>query len=193
MIDKALDFICRQVNTYLRAKLDPPPEDAIVLFNVSQLGTDSVPENDTANAFLTLVNVEEDRISKSQEPYVRRDDKLVYQQPKVHLNLYLLFSANLDYPEALKRISLIIRFFQHRRVFTPLSAPALPPGIDELVLDLYTPSFQDLNNLWGVLGSRYLPSVLYKMRLLSIGEELDEGEAGLVTEIVITEQNIETW
>lgn len=193
MIDKALDFICREVNNYLRTKLDPPPEQAIILFNVSQLGSEEASDNDTSNAFLTLVNVEEDRISKSQENIVRRDDKLVYQQPKVHLNLYLLFSAKLDYPEALRRLSFIIQFFQHRRVFTPLTSPTLPAGIDELVLDLFTTSFQDLNNLWGVLGSRYLPSVLYKMRLVSISEELEQGEAGLVSSILINEQNLEAW
>jgi len=193
VIDQVLDFLCRQVNAYLLTKLDPSPESALVLFNVSQLGTDAENTDDTKNAFLTLVNVEEDRISKSQQNYVRRDEKLIYQQPKVHLNLYLLFSANLDYLESLKRISLIIQFFQHRNVFTPLTSPAMPAGTDELVLDLYTTSFQELNNLWGVMGSRYLPSVMYKMRMVTISEELDQGEAGLITSIVITEQNTESW
>ena len=193
MIDQVLDFLCRQVNAYLLTKLDPSPESAIVLFNVSQLGTNAEGADDTKNAFLTLVNVEEDRISKSQQNYVRRDEKLIYQQPKVHVNLYLLFSANLDYLESLKRISLIIQFFQHRNVFTPLTTPALPIGVDELVLDLYTTSFQELNNLWGVLGSRYLPSVMYKMRMVTISEDMDQGEAGLITSIVITEQNTESW
>jgi hypothetical protein len=192
VIDKALDFLCRQVNQYLLLKLDPAPETAILLFNVSQLGSDTDAADDTKNAFLTLVNIEEDRISKSQENYVRKNDRIVFQQPKVHLNLYLLFSANLDYTESLKRISLIIQFFQHRSVFTPLTSPSLPAGIDELILDLYTANFQDLNNLWGVMGSRYLPSVMYKMRLITISEDLEQGDAGLVTQIVIKEQKMES-
>ena len=185
--------MCRQVNQYLLMKLDPSPETAILQFNVSQLGAGTETAEDTKNAFLSLVNIEEDRISRSPENFVRTNDRLVYQNPKVHLNLYLLFSANLDYAESLKRISLIIQFFQHRNVFTPLTAPSMPAGIDELVLDLYTTSFQDLNNLWGVMGSRYLPSVMYKMRLITISEELPQGEASLINQITIKGQKMETW
>ena len=127
----------------------------------------------TANAFLSLVNVEEDRISKSNQNFIRRDNAITYQNRKGHLNLYLLFSVNLStYSESLKRLSYIIRFFQFQNVFTPLTSPSLPAGVDELILDLHTLSFQDLNNLWGVMGSKYLPSVMYKMRMISISEEL---------------------
>lgn len=186
-----MDFLCKEVNGYLMAKLGTPSGAEIQLYNASQLGSENNAATPPAsNAFLSLVNIEEDRISKTQENYVRKDNKTVFKKPTVHLNLYLLFSSNTTYPEALKRLAFIIQFFQHRNVFTPLSSPAMPPGIDELILDMHTLSFQDLNNLWGVMGSKYLPSVMYKMRLLSISEELELGEAGLITNIVINDQRI---
>ena len=183
--------MCKEVNDYLMAKLGTPSGAEVLLYNASQLGSENNGSPPPAsNAFLSLVNIEEDRISKTQENYIRKNNKTVFKKPTVHLNLYLLFSSNTAYPEALKRLSFIIQFFQHRNVFTPLSAPAMPPGIDELILDLHTLSFQDLNNLWGVMGSKYLPSVLYKMRLVSISEDLDLGEADLITTVVINDQSI---
>ena len=197
MIDLTLDFICKQINDYLVRKLNLNATDtAIMLFNVSQLGSESAggssSGDSTTSAFLTLVNIEEDRISKSQDNFIRKDGKVLYQNPKVHLNLQLLFSVNLSsYTEALKRLSFIIQFFQYQNVFTPLTTPSLPPGVEELIFDLHTLSLQDLNNMWGILGSKYLPSVMYKMRMITISEDFVQGGAGLITGIDINSKNVQ--
>jgi hypothetical protein len=62
--------------------------------------------------------------------------------------------------------------------------------VEKLTLDLNTLSFQDMNNLWGILGSKYLPSVLYKLRLISIEENLAQGTAPLLHQITINDQTI---
>lgn len=188
MINLTLDFLCHEINNYLIMKLDlAPGSNAILLYNVSQLNNEggaNANGDGNASAFLTLVNIEEDRISKSNNNFIRRDDKITYQNPAVHLNLFLLFSVQLpSYTEALKRLSFIIQFFQQQNVFTPLTSPAMPAGVDELILDLHTLSLQDLNNLWGILGSKYLPSAMYKMRMITISENFAQGDAGLVTSI----------
>ena len=198
MIDKVLDFVRTQLNTYLQNKLSLlPTEDAIILSNVSQLN-ETQPSSggndvDPQNAFISLINIEEDRISKSPENFVRAlDGSITYKSPKIFLNLYLLFAVNLSsYPESLKRLSYIIQFFQYQNVFTPLSSPSMPEGVDELILDLMTLSYQDLNNLWGILGSRYLPSVMYKMRLISINEDFVLGGAGLIQKITINDKTLQ--
>ena len=145
-----------------------------------------------SDAFISLVNIEEDRISKPQENYVRSNGSIIFKNPKVYLNLYLLFGVNLpDYTESLKRLAYIIQFFQYRNVFTPLTSPTLPSGIEELIFDLETLTFQDLNNLWGIMGSKYLPSVIYKMRLITISENFVQGQAGLIMEVAVNDKNIQ--
>jgi hypothetical protein len=44
-----------------------------------------------------------------------------------------------------------------------------------------------MNNLWGILGSKYLPSVMYKLRMISISEEFVLGNAPLLNEIIVNE------
>lgn len=196
MIHLAIDFLCSEINNYLVNKLDlAPGVDAIVPFNVSQLSGENsggaTTPGVTADTFLSLVNIEEDRISKSHDNYIRKEGRVVYQNPKVHLNLYLLFSvSNTTYLEALKRLSYIIQFFQYRNVFTTLSSPSMPAGIDELILDIYTMSLQDMNNMWGILGSKYLPSIMYKMRMITISEDFAQGEAGLITAIGVNDKMV---
>lgn len=197
MIDKALDFLRSELNVYLHTKLTPPPAgDAIILYNVSQL-QDASGNNTQSNAFITLVNIEEDRVSKPQENFIRKETGIIYKNPETFVNLYVLFSANLtnstnvtnNYNEALRRISLIIQFFQNQNVFDQVNSPTLDPGIIKLVVDMYSLSFEQLNHLWGVLGGKYLPSVLYKIRKVSIDEGIAAGEAGFIKEIQLLEKN----
>ena len=92
-------------------------------------------------------------------------------QPPVHLNLLVMFAANFSgavYVEALKLIECVIAFFQARPVFTHVNTPALDPGIDQLSFEIENLSLSDLSNLWGVIGGRYLPSVLYRLRMVTV-------------------------
>lgn len=193
MIDLALDFLTRQVNTYLRMKLDPSSNaNFIQLSNISHFGQDEDVGIDAAsqNAFLSLINIEEDRISKSQEGFVRKETTVVYKNPKIFLNLYALFSVNLStYSEALKRLSLIIQFFQYRFVFDTTNSPSLDSRIEKLIVEMYTLSFEQSNQMWGTLGGKYLPSVLYKVRMVGIEEDAIDAEAGLIKSIGINENN----
>lgn len=195
MIDQALDFLRIQLDSYLRMKLDPMTSSpfiqlANIAWNDSETAAGST--GDGSDAFISLINVEEDRISKPQENYVRSKGSIIYKNPKIYLNLYLLFGVNLsDYTESLKRLSYIIQFFQYRNVFTPLSSPTLPVGIEELIFDLETLTFQDLNNLWGIMGSKYLPSVIYKMRLVTISEDFAQGQGSLIMEVAVNDKNIQ--
>src|ERR1051325_10083304 len=98
MIDQVLDFLRAQLDTYLRLKLDPSNSNAFIqLANIAWHDTETTGNSneDKANAFISLVNIEEDRISKSQENFVRNGNLITYKNPKIYLNLYLLFSVNL--------------------------------------------------------------------------------------------------
>jgi hypothetical protein len=188
MIDTALDFICKQMNTYLQLKYNITDGTSLIqLENIAWYESQDTNTKDKSNAFISLVNVEEDRISKSPENYIRTSNgSVTYKNPKVFLNLYLLFSANLPvYEESLKRLSYIIQFFQNQNVFTTATNPSLPAEVDQLICDLYTISFQDLNNLWGVMGSKYLPSVIYKVRLVTINEDFTYAQAGVIKSVTI--------
>lgn len=197
MIDQVLTFLNTQLDTYLRMKLDPSNSNSFVqVANIAWNDADTSGvngANSTSNAFITLVNIEEDRISKSPENYVRQGAEAIYKNPKIYLNLYVLFAVNLSsYTESLKRLSFIIQFFQHQNVFTPIGWPGLPAGVEKLILDLDTLSFQDMNNLWGILGSKYLPSVMYKVRMISISEEFSQGNAPLLHEVVVNDKTLQT-
>jgi len=110
------------------------------------------------------------------------------------MNLYLLFTANYpqSYDTALIRLSSIIRFFQHRHSFDIQSAQPLPDTVDItdpddmdmlLKIELCTLTFEQINYLWGTLGGKQMPFVLYKARLVTIQENKIFKEGGIIEEI----------
>ena len=74
-------------------------------------------------------------------------------------------------------------FFQFRQVFRYNDYLALEDaGIEKLMLDPISLSFEQQNHLWATLGAKYMPSVMYKCRMLTFREEQVSKEATVITD-----------
>lgn len=183
MIERVLVFLKNQLSSYLSLKTGE--NDKISLVNL----TDKSGKTLIDGLGMTLINVEEERILRNQEVYQQNTaGRFEKVNPELHLNLYLLFTANFgdkesDYRESLKFISYVATFFQSRNVFTPGSYPELEEGIKKLVAELFNLSFEAQNNLWASLGAKYMPSLVYKVRMISLQEKEVSREAPPITEV----------
>jgi hypothetical protein len=54
----------------------------------------------------------------------------------------------------------------------------------KLIFDLYSASIEEVNNLWGTLGGRQYPFVLYTLRMLDLQFSAVQSESGLITEVI---------
>jgi hypothetical protein len=192
MIHYAITHIVEELNNYFKIKYGV--NNRILPAGLVQ--QDGQPSSGSdGRVILSVVNVEEDRLSRSPDTQ-RQQLNGTYQnvKPEIKLNLYLLFSAyfSTDYNEALKSISGVISFFQRKNFIDRTNTPDLNPHIDRMVFELYSLTLEQQNHLWGSLGAKYMPSVLYKMRILSIQEEEIESMAYPVREIDLTGKNKNT-
>jgi hypothetical protein len=172
MIDIALNVLKNCIRDYLirLPNLNITSEEPIVLDHfVEHDGTIAIPPNTLG---LSLVNVEEERVIKSQKAFFKAPDgRVAHVNPEIKLNLYTVIAANFStYKTGLEFLSAVIRFFQSKNVFTPENTPELDPSIQKLIVELYTLNFEQQNHLWGSLGAKYMPSVMYKAHLLAIQE-----------------------
>lgn len=140
---------------------------------------------------ISLLKLEEELTLKNAPHYKLSDTKTEYINPPVHLNLYLLVSANCDsYDKSLRSISKVIEFFQGKKVFTSGNTVYNRNNVSfdvldyfKFILELYTPTFEELNNIWGTLGGRQLPSVIYKVQLIQIERDKKLAESEVITHI----------
>jgi hypothetical protein len=170
MIAAAITQIAKELNQWLSRGLDTS-EDLVVVSNLVGLDGNVVPQA-SERLVVFLVNIERDpTVGRGQARQVAGLGRIGTGQPALNLNLRVMFAANFsgsNYPEALKLISGTVAFFQSRPVFDHQNTPDLDRRIDRLVLDLEDLDTTDLTNLWGMLGGHYLPSVLYRVRLLQV-------------------------
>lgn len=168
MINETLVFLKNSLNAHLSMGRKPsdPQEDPVV-FPVGQ-NTDSINFKLGAVSLL-LVSMQQEDTLRAPNLYRRTlpDGTVQNVNPEVRLNLYVLFVAKYQqYEDALRNLSDIINYFQNHRLFNQLSAPILDDTIEQLVIELITPSFSEQNEIWGALRSHYHPSVLYKIKTL---------------------------
>lgn len=193
MLRESFQFFADELNKYLIQKnvvsLDLP---RVVLGNVARAyDTDTLTGSEPIvnRVILSLVNIEEDRVAKQQENYVKTDTSVRYKNPPIFLNLYMLVSVNRNnYSQSLAWLGHIIQFFQFQNVFTPITHPSLDSRIMKLIVELHSQSFEQVNNLWSVLGGKYLPSAMYKVRQVVLDEDFAMSESGFIREISIDDK-----
>ena len=115
-----------------------------------------------------MVNLEEENTLRKADMFtLEKSGKNYPAFPEIRLNIHLLFVANLsDYVTSLDMLSLVIQYFQSRRIFEPENSPNLPDGIDKLTIELVTMPYAQQDEVWNALRTAYKPSVLYKVRML---------------------------
>ncbi len=203
MLRTALEFIQDEINSHVKKK-DPVNfgnKDLAVLSNiVDQDGKFKFDTGDTTDhkLIITLANIEECRVAECQNFITKTEDGTIQKvQPAINLVFFVLFSAfSDDYKSSLRNLTYIINFFQNNPVFTENKFPHLNAYADEdkswqkikkLTFTLNNMSFEQQNNMLGALGSKYLPSVLYKMRILRFQELETQMETPPITEANLLE------
>ncbi|MFB2121377.1 DUF4255 domain-containing protein [Parapedobacter sp. 2B3] len=146
----------------------------VSIANIAVLDTEDNDQND-ADIVISLVNIEEVRLARDQQYVVKVNGDLLPKNPPVHLDLSLLFTAyGSGYANNLQNLQEIIAFFQKRPVFKAADIPGLAEdNIELLTMEMVTLGLEQLQQLWSMLGGKYRPSILYKMRMLTIDSVLD--------------------
>jgi hypothetical protein len=197
MIFQVMELIRQNLNAFLSAPGSPDP---VVLGNIAFATPDNPATalvDESAQVYMSLVNVEEEATLRNRNAVRQTDIRpLAYVNPPMIINLFLLFSANhRDYSMAIRTLSSVLLFFQGNRSFsiakTPVPATGVfaTPGEDEnkieVNLDLMSLTFEQVNHLWGSLGGKQMPFLLFKARQVEIDAERMFQGGGFISEIQI--------
>ncbi|MEM7296088.1 MAG: DUF4255 domain-containing protein [Pseudomonadota bacterium] len=162
MIDQALNLVRDKLDSNLRARFGVSDKLVALTPLVDEAGKPAAEARDRLTLF--VINIAQDGIPRARP---RGGSRQVTQHDPVHLDIYVMLAAGHDadlYSEALKLISAGMLFFQSHPIFTPQNTPDMPPGLNHLSLEISNMKSEELGQIWGNLGGRYVPSVLYKMR-----------------------------
>lgn len=183
MIYEILQIITDELNDYLN-------ENTVALANIADANAEGNSPGSFPDISLSLINLKEEFTLKNVPNNYVNGTSVTYKNPKIYLNLFVLFSINKStYTESLKSLTKVIAFFQGKKVFT--HANTNYDNIDgseniksfQFITELFTPTFEELNFIWGTLGGKQNPSVLYKITLLEIERDVVTKEGAVISEL----------
>ncbi|MGZ2369511.1 DUF4255 domain-containing protein [Ancylomarina sp. YFZ004] len=183
MIYSVFKLVSEKLNEHLKGKYNTP-EDMVVVSTMNQ--AQSVDMLEVHNKMvLSLVNVERETAMGIRSEHSRMSLDLVNKnRPPWHLNLIFVVAAvfsEKQYLQSLKVLSSTLEFFQARNVFS-FTSETENRREWRINIEPVNVNLQELTNLWTVLGGSYYPSMVGKIRILTIDANEVDSMSRTITE-----------
>lgn len=168
MIDSLLIHIRDLLNQYFKNQYGIAESKVIISSLLDNSGSTPVELEDKMVVFLLAIEEESALKNKSLRSLGKGVPFLDKSSP-LFLNIQLVFCANFKsktYLEGLNYLSQTINFFQQNKSINPTSIPGLSKSVEKITFDLCTLSYDNLSHIWSAIGSKILPSAIYKVGMV---------------------------
>jgi hypothetical protein len=174
MLNKTLQFVNDILDQFIKNRFGL--DESKVLLNNLIESNGSVPQINQNKVILSMINVEKE----TNRPFYDWNKKSGNENysdvsPYERFNIDILISSNFDdYAETLRYLNEVLVFFQvHPRIKAD-DFSSMPAGVDKLDFEIEKINYVQMQGLWTSMGAKYVPSVIYKMRLVTMqGNEAD--------------------
>lgn len=171
MIHSIIQLIGNELNTNLRQKHNSAEDQVVVSALVEQDG--SVGEQTQNKIVLTVVNVApEFRIQHGKISIGYAADKNTNSDASQNAPLnyefdVLLTASFTHHVAAVKILTDAVDFFYRKPVFTPDNSASLSAGIEKVTVEGMNLTYAEKLTLWTTLGAKYMPSVLFRIKIVN--------------------------
>jgi len=168
MLDLCLEYLKERMNQSVK-NIFELSDDLVIVSPPTDLDGSKSPK--IQNKILIFIsNIEKDSFSKSyRQDNNHSSNRTAMSSKPLFITLTITVAANFStshYSDGLKVLSFFLAFFNRHSSFTRQNSPDLPGNIEQLNMELESIPGEQLNHMWGVFGSHYLPSCTYRVRAL---------------------------
>lgn len=163
MIDTAISCVLDELNGYLATRFPGQDKMAVMASLARPDGGRTVGLDD--KLVLSLVNIEHEA-QLAATGFVARAGRA---NASVRLNLYVMVAASYagNYGHALNMLDQAMACFRERPRIDAQHSGSFPSSMLQLDIELVSLSLSELHTLWTIQGASYLPSVVYKLRVVT--------------------------
>jgi hypothetical protein len=163
MINEALTCVTNEMNAYFNSRNGLNEEQVVLSALIKPDGASAI--NTLNKVIITLVNIEADTTAKNNMGF--KTPGPVMPPLQDNLNLCILLSANyISYNESLRFIDDAVVFLLQKSVFFSGNTPGLDETIEKMTVQMVNLPLENVQQLWLGLGAKYLPSAVFKIRVL---------------------------
>lgn len=174
-----IDFLKKDLNAFI-SSIKGVKDDYVLVTNLNNI-TEGQQSADK-KIIISIANIEEEKMLKTPENYIRVNNEINYKKPPVWLNLICLityYSKSSENYDGIDLLAYVVQYFQSKPRLDQMSAfvaGSFPPHYEDVRVEFLSLNYEQTNYLWGLFGGKYYPSVLYKFRTIPVDhEELTPG------------------
>ena len=171
-IRNVLDAIRARANDYFRARYVSDGDVVILGNSANPDGSSNTATSD--KIVLSVYNITHETIVSQYLTQKPSAGSFATVSPPLYIDLHLVAMANFagqNYAAGLAALSQTISFFQQNPIFDHNSTPQLDPAVDKIALEFVSLPPAEIHAVMAMLGTRYLPCVFYKLRVIPFAEQ----------------------
>lgn len=162
MIHQSLDIIAKEIESSSGNSFN------VILNHLNTIKNTTSPNG----VYLSLVNIQKEKnighVSRVKKNGINSEMKFA----PIYINLYVMVSSYFsNYDTSLIHLNSALEFFQNKPYidkYNLLPTLAWPRGVEKITFDWFNLEIDKLNQIWGINGGVYVPSFLYKIRMLKV-------------------------
>ncbi|GMQ48618.1 DUF4255 domain-containing protein [Vibrio sp. 10N] len=185
MLDNCLEYLCQRINQSLHTTFDLS-EDLAIVSAPSDSNKNSAGQNDN-KVLIFLSGIERDPYSKPGQmaAFSSQPGGAITGKP-LYLSISVVVASNFsstNYTDGLKILSHVLAFFHRNPIFNRQNSPDMPEFVEQIGLEMDVIPEGQLSHMWSMLGSNYLPSCVYQVRVAIPNSDTLLRQAGRLSSI----------
>lgn len=165
-------FLKEDLNAFISNKIGAS-SDFVICANLNNI-VEKTDNNADNKIVISIVNIEEEKMLKTPDNYVKVNHEINYRKPPVWLNIICLFTfytRSLENYDGIDMLENVVQYFQSKPRIDKTTAvvPAnYPASLEEVRAEFVSLNYEQTNYLWGLFGGKYHPSVIYKFKTIPV-------------------------
>jgi hypothetical protein len=170
MFDQVLKVIAADLNQSIISSDNTLSSDNVGIARLSEL---DLSDNDK-KVVLSLVHMEMENSLRNQSAHRKSGSNIEIKEPPVFINAYMMVVSNYSkYDTQLALLNYAMEFFQSKPYLDEYNKDSQnsepwPVKIEKLLFEWHNLEFDKLNQIWSLNGGKYVPSFLYKVRMMVV-------------------------
>ncbi|MBX3257534.1 MAG: DUF4255 domain-containing protein [Chitinophagaceae bacterium] len=165
-------FLREDINEFITNKIGAQ-SDYVSGANLNNI-IDSREGTTDKKIVISIVSIEEDKMLKTPDNYVKVNNEITYRKPPVWLNIICLFTfytKSAENYEGLEMLENVVEYFQSKPRIDKMNTVVpgnFPDNLEEIRAEFVSLNYEQTNDLWGLFGGKYHPSVVYKFKAVKV-------------------------
>ncbi|MEE3878031.1 DUF4255 domain-containing protein [Vibrio sp. YYF0003] len=167
MLDSCLEYLCERMNQSINSAFDLS-DNLVIVASPSDINKQSNGSNEN-KVLIFISGLERDPFSKGGNiAAFQPTSRSAISNKPLFLAVSVVVAANFsasNYTDGLKILSHLLAFFNRNPLFNRQNSPDMPEFVEQIAMEMATLTETNLSHMWSMLGSHYLPSCVYQVRV----------------------------